>query len=282
MNKIIDSFLWFNEVEILKMRLYEVGDIVDHFLLVEADHTHSGKPRDLLFPTLVNDPIVKKYVNKIEHCVVDDYPCKGYMPGNTDRSWKNENHHRRSISKFIGKFSDDDILIVSDGDELIKRSVMQEIRDSLNDNTIYGMLPIEIEQTMYSCTLKNPIGDWMGPKIATVGYCKTQDLHNFRTVACTSVLNGGKPLGGGWHLSNFGGAEQVKQKIESWAHQDYNNPEILENLEWRIRENRDIFGRDNGLAPVNGGVGATEKKDDTEIEWDNMPQMVIDNKEDYK
>ena len=265
MRKIIDSFLWYNEVDLLKMRLYEVGDIVDHFLLVESTHTHSGKPRDLLFPACIDDTIVKKYLDKIEHCVIDDFPYKA-PTGSGGQAWNNEYHHRRAISKFIAKFDDNDIFIMSDGDELIKRSVMQELRDTLNEGTIYDMLPIGVGQTMYSCTFKNPVGGWMGPKVATVGYCKNHDLQDFRTVACTSVLEGG------WHLTNFGGVEKIKEKLQSYSHQEFNRPDIMNNLERRIKENKDILGRQQGEAP----------KEDKQMQWDQMPQMVQDNKEEYK
>ena len=47
--KIIDTFPFFNELDILEIRLRELSGVVAKFVLVESAQTHSGKPKDLLF-----------------------------------------------------------------------------------------------------------------------------------------------------------------------------------------------------------------------------------------
>ena len=42
---IIDAFSYFNEEELLELRLNYLGDLVDKFLIVEANITHQGKKK---------------------------------------------------------------------------------------------------------------------------------------------------------------------------------------------------------------------------------------------
>lgn len=44
---IIDCFPYFNEKELLELRIRLLYTKVDRFIITEADHTHSGKPKEL-------------------------------------------------------------------------------------------------------------------------------------------------------------------------------------------------------------------------------------------
>ncbi len=39
---IVDAFTFFNEKELVELRVKYLNDIVDCFLVAEADHTHTG------------------------------------------------------------------------------------------------------------------------------------------------------------------------------------------------------------------------------------------------
>ena len=47
---IIDAFTFLNEKELVELRVKYLNDMVDCFLVVEADHTHTGKKENLEFP----------------------------------------------------------------------------------------------------------------------------------------------------------------------------------------------------------------------------------------
>ena len=42
---IYDGFMFFNEFEVLEIRLNALADVVDYFVLVEATRTISNKPQ---------------------------------------------------------------------------------------------------------------------------------------------------------------------------------------------------------------------------------------------
>jgi beta-1,4-mannosyl-glycoprotein beta-1,4-N-acetylglucosaminyltransferase len=64
--KIIDSFMFYNELDVLNIRLYEIYDIVDNIVLVESTKTHTGKPKELYYlnnKQISNfDPIYRNFV----------------------------------------------------------------------------------------------------------------------------------------------------------------------------------------------------------------------------
>ncbi len=47
--KVYDCFTFYNEFELLELRLRALWDVVDYFVLVEADRTHTNKPKPFYF-----------------------------------------------------------------------------------------------------------------------------------------------------------------------------------------------------------------------------------------
>ena len=87
---IYDCFTFFNEFDLLEIRLNELDSVVDKFVLVEATKTFSGKDKPLYFNENKNK--FNKFLNKIIHVIVDEYP-------NLNGDWVIENHQRNEISK---------------------------------------------------------------------------------------------------------------------------------------------------------------------------------------
>ena len=46
--KIIDCFIFYNELDLLEYRLNILNDVVDYFVIVESTHTFVGKEKVLL------------------------------------------------------------------------------------------------------------------------------------------------------------------------------------------------------------------------------------------
>jgi hypothetical protein len=63
--RIVDAFPFFNEIEMLRVRLAELSPVVDKFILVESEMTHSGKPKELLFEQ--NREMFEPWLDKIIH-----------------------------------------------------------------------------------------------------------------------------------------------------------------------------------------------------------------------
>ena len=70
--KIFDCITFFRELELLDLRLMELYDVVDHFVIVEATRTHQGRPHDPVF--LAHRQRFLPFLDKIIHVLVDDLP----------------------------------------------------------------------------------------------------------------------------------------------------------------------------------------------------------------
>jgi hypothetical protein len=106
---IYDCFPFFNELDLLEIRLMELDPVVDRFVLAEAPVTHAGREKPLFFAE--NAKRFAKWRRKIVHVVVDD------MPTGSD-PWERENHQRNAIVRGLAKAVPNDGVIISDADEI--------------------------------------------------------------------------------------------------------------------------------------------------------------------
>ena len=72
---------------------------------------------------------------------------------------------------------------------------------------------------------------------------------------------------GGWHFTFMGGAEQIRLKIESYGHQEYNNDSVKDRVEENLKNNKDVLGRSEFTF---------------QIDESQLPRYLIDNREKYK
>ena len=104
MRKIYDCFTFFNELDLLDLRLSLLCEKVTKFILVESKKSHSGEDKTLYFQE--NKDLFSKYLSKITHIIVDDFPEEMiYTPSESDVDpslhihWFRENYQRNEILK---------------------------------------------------------------------------------------------------------------------------------------------------------------------------------------
>ena len=126
--KVIDSFIFYNELDLLLYRLTILDPYVDYFVLVESTRTFSGETKPLFYEQ--NRELFKKFTNKIVHVVVDDSPIQTKV--HDDRAWKNESFQRDCIKRGIDylspSLSDEDCIFTSDLDEICDPERLKELR----------------------------------------------------------------------------------------------------------------------------------------------------------
>ena len=237
--KIIDCFTFYNELNMLNYRLNVLNDVVDYFILIEANQTHVGKPKKLFFDE--NKPMFEKFIHKIIHIVVELPFNENIIDITKGQQWTNEKHQRNCINEGIDmikeKLNDNDCIIISDVDEIPDPKILLQIKNNSINNDINVL-----EQDFYYYNLNSKRNEyWYHSK--TISYKKYKELN--LPVNDIRFCNGTIIKNGGWHLSNFGDADFIKNKLENFAHQEYNSDNFtnIEKLQKRIDSCSDLFGR---------------------------------------
>jgi beta-1,4-mannosyl-glycoprotein beta-1,4-N-acetylglucosaminyltransferase len=250
--KIIDGFTFYNEINMLTYRLNVLNDVVDYFILVEANQTHVGKPKPLFYNK--NKHLFEKFNKKIIHIIVD-------LPFENDKinianneQWLNEKLQRNNISQGIdilknrGQLNDEDCIIISDVDEIPDPTTLLQIKNGTAkiDNNAINVF----EQDFYYYNLNSRRNEyWAHSRF--VSYKKYKELgitcDNIRLLNYSNVEKIIIIKKGGWHLSYFGDAAFIKNKLENFAHQEFNSNTFtdVEKINKKINEGLDLFNRDD-------------------------------------
>jgi len=229
--KIFDCFMYFDEEVVLDVRLNTLDKYVDYFVIVESSFTHKGDNKNLMF----NHNKFEKFKNKIIYLVYDKQP-KGIEVVNEndsegEKSRKHilnavlrENGQRNFIQNGLNKAEDNDIILISDVDEIPNLS-------EVNFNNISEKI-IMFHQDMfyYKFDLKIPNLLWTGTKGCRKKYLlspqwlrnvKDRKYFHFRI----DILFSEKKYSsikfisnGGWHFSNIKTAEEIEHKLKSYLH----------------------------------------------------------------
>jgi len=241
---LIDAFTYFNEKELVELRLKYLNPIVDYFVVIESNITFTGKKKKWNFPDVLNNNL-KEFSNKIQYHQLNIELDKikneeSWIIDNIkgDDFWRIENFQRNYIKTVCKKFSDDVILIISDLDEIPSRKKLNFI--STSD---FGKIaPVALEQHLFhlDCNYLR-LESWRGSIVTTMKVCNESSPQKFRRLRNRiSHFNDA-----GWSFSSFGGYERVKEKIESYAHSEHNNDKFKspEHIAHCQRTGADLFHR---------------------------------------
>lgn len=195
---IIDCFTFFNELDLLELRLEELYSVVDKFIIVEATRTQSLLSKPLYFDN--NKERYSKYQDKIIHIIVDD------EISNKDNLWTMEHFQRNCISRGLDKISlkDNDLILISDLDEIPRANIIKQIDLSGIEMCSLGML-----FSAYFLNLIASNRNWIGTVCARAKYFKEYCPQDFRNIK--DRIN---PIASdaGWHFSWLGGYEKIYEK----------------------------------------------------------------------
>lgn len=235
MPRVFDCFTFFNELDILDIRLAELDPLVDFFVLVEATRTFTGKPKPLYYAD--NRQRYERYVDKIIHVVVDDLPL------DAPTHWIREAHQRNAIMRGLTQARPDDRIIISDCDEIPKSNLLQRALGFCGLS--HRIVMFWCDNYFYRLNLLNEAHDHrLGPCLLTMGRLKSPQSireipfrfskrHYLRPLlAPVASYRIFRRLGtllwpaiiwnGAWHFTHMGDLAAVNFKISSDSHADEN------------------------------------------------------------
>ena len=192
---IYDCFQYFNEDHIVDLRLHILNEYVDYFVISESTKTHQGKNKKLNFD-IKN---FSKFKNKIKF-VIADYKEDINFDNHTGGESAIEQHQRNSLIEGIKNASSEDLIILSDSDEIPDLKKLSQIKKNKK------FIAFSQKMFMYKLNLQN-LGEsnWMGSRIAKKKNLKSmQELRNlkfknypfWRLDKLYQQINNG-----GWHFS---------------------------------------------------------------------------------
>ena len=268
MAKIIDSFMFFQELDLLEIRLSYLDPYVDEFVIIEACQTFTGKAKKFNFEK--NKDRFKKFLPKIKYFKIEDFhndyeSVIKYLSAFEDEShkrvlsflencshfsksqihWVLESYHRECLHLILDKVaSDDDIVLISDLDEIPSKEAFDQ-----KNLEKYLVSPVVFQQEEFRYFLNYyKDSDWLGTIAAKYSLIRNYSFNLLRldSKEIRSFVNKDSLKKAGFHFTSCGGIDMIKAKIESWGHQEYNNNLVLKNLEENVRSGQDIFMREDG------------------------------------
>lgn len=252
---IYDCFPFYNELEVLDIRLHELDSVVDKFVLVESTVTHTNKPKPLYYKN--NKDKFKKFNKKIIHIIVDDAP-------DIDMTWVLERYFFTAVERGLKNAKPNDIILYSSADEIPKAEKVVEWMNkpgsikAFDEKSCYYFLNfIDVKNDN-----KTPITVTRMFRYKEVK--KLKDIYYAYRVKPDVIIPDG-----GWHFSYIGGVKRIQDKIASFAHQEFNNDKF--NTPERIKKSM-LLGKD----PF--GYGRKFKI----VSPETLPSYVIENQDKFK
>ncbi len=223
-----DCFTFYNEADLLDIRLHELYDVVDKFVLVEGNLTHSGKEKESVWLK------IKDKFKDVSGKVIHHYADLKQFPSTAER----ESGQRDAIKDalLIINPNDSDIITICDLDEIPGKNIAE-----LKPSPI-----IALEQNFCNYYLNNLTftadgkeKKWTLARVCTWKYLQMSSPQKIRMLSVPIKL----VQKCGWHFSFVGGEERIKDKINAYLHQEFNNASVLNGINTSLRENKDILNR---------------------------------------
>jgi len=240
--KVIDGFSFFNEFDILKLRLEYLRDIVDYFVISECNYTHSGDTKPYYLDQILNefDEVLRAKIISVHYEPdITNYDFSNKTECDfTSGFWKLERGQRNHILEVLKNFSKNDLFMLSDVDEIPCKELVQHVKQNgLPENN----LALAKCHNLYYNFVTYENSTWGGTVFTNIETAldKGGDFLRSHSYEFPFFENGG------WHFTFFGGISQIQDKLESYAHQEFNRDEIKneENLLSAIQNKKDILNR---------------------------------------
>ena len=243
-----DCFTFFNELDLLEIRLNILNDSVDKFVIVEATRTQNNKEKCLYFEE--NKARFAKFEDKIIHVVVKEFPQKL-------EQWTIENYQRNEIMRGLVNCKDDDVIIISDLDEIPNPKYIKKYKNTkkiigfqlntfnyyLNNYSVGQHHEQRFPKMLSFKNLKNILD---GTKVVDI---YDHDINIGTTPTLVRIYKGDlqKTIrNAGWHFSYIGGAETVIKKFTSTCE----GVNSFTREQYEKRSNQKIFNNQWLLIPV--------------------------------
>jgi beta-1,4-mannosyl-glycoprotein beta-1,4-N-acetylglucosaminyltransferase len=260
MNNIVDTFLFFNEIDLLKARLEYLGPYVNQFFIVESNIDFSGQAKPYyLKDKLKNLPFAEKVIYKPLdinlQSIVWKYRALRYRNKRSRYLWKIQNAQRNAIAEMLRVYkieaSSTNFVLFGDLDEFPNIEVIEDLID--------GKFKLNTAHTLrqklfyYRPDIAEQKETWAGTLCCPLQEFKRHQPHEWRS------LRDKLPFieGGGYHFSYFMSPSKIQEKMNAIVEVEKLNSfknMSIENIQKVIHSHQDLYGRDTVFEPQSEAV----------------------------
>ncbi len=246
---IYDCFSYWDEDLLLDLRLNILNNHVDYFVIIEGNKTWQNNPKKFKFD--INK--YKKFSDKIIYIKVEDLP-DGKDP------YLRENHQRNCISRGLLNSKPNDLIMISDLDEIPNPEVIKKFNPQMR---YAAFKQKNFNYKLNLLSTKNP--HWIGTRICLNKYLnspqwlrelkfKKRPFWRIDKWRLNNIIENG-----GWHFCNLKSPEELLYKYQNLCETDdpINFKEKIDKkyldlseIAYRVKKGLDIIGRDDSFIRV--------------------------------
>ena len=249
--KIFDCITFFNSNYLFDIRFNILKDVVDFFVVCEANTTHTGKKKKFNF----NSKNLKKYKDKIIYIKVKNIPKLKLTQKNKFELIKIQ---IENLFQGIAQAKKDDLIILSDEDEIPNPNKIKSFNFKKYKFGIFLQKLYYFKLNIQNLTEAKD--GWPGSRI-----CLKKDIKSFFKFKTLKLKNKDEPFwkfykekniqsinNGGWHFTYLMTPQMIAKKIKNSGHIEFNKNEFtsIKNIKLKIKKLIDPFNRNAILKVV--------------------------------
>lgn len=206
-----DCFTFFNELELLELRLHTLNDVVDKFVILEADRTFTGNPKRFYYEE--NKDRFKEFSHKICHLKCSAEPTTlrhgDDLATLSHNAWQREFMQRNMLIAGLEQAKLSDVMMLSDIDEIPCPKMIEAVLEDYAEPNVFIQ-----ELFFYHINWLRYPNWWHGTALLSI-----RDMLNFQSIQhIREARKQFDPARGGWHFCSIGGAHRVATKMKAFAH----------------------------------------------------------------
>lgn len=212
---LFDCFLYFDEKELLELRINILKDIVDGFIITDGNRTFKGDPKPFTCVETLKELGISDENIQVLHV---ELPSKEDIAN----PWAREYAQRDALGVGMRMCPSDSVFFFSDVDEIPRpKALLEAVELAKADPKRCVRLSMPMFYGRGDLRVRDPQGD--GTKAPDNWTCGTIVLHEHLEQTPSQIrMNPNDIVVGncdaGWHFSWMGDKERMKRKVTSFSH----------------------------------------------------------------